>query len=96
MEVQDGIEIRSGGAVFENTRSDTGETFLSINLDFPVAVTELVAFLFSPRDGDKPPIDDYWRERLPSRPSPWRATPALAGGLSGRSRRRIRAGLPSP
>ena len=95
-EVRDRIEIRSGGAVFENTRSDTGKTFLSVNLDFSVALTELITFLFSPRDGDQPPIDDYWRERLPGRPSPWRATPALAGGLSGRSRRRIRAGLPRP
>ena len=46
------------GAVFENTRRDTGETFLSIKLDFPVAVTELVAFLPKPRDGNEPPIDD--------------------------------------
>ena len=49
---------RRVGAVFENIRRDTGETFLSIKLDFPVAVTELVAFLPSPRDGDQPPIDD--------------------------------------
>ena len=48
---------RRVGAVFENTRRDTGETFLSIKLDFPVAVTELVAFQPSQRDGE-PPIDD--------------------------------------
>ncbi|MEP3331198.1 hypothetical protein [Sedimentitalea sp.] len=30
--------------MFENTRTETGEVFLSIKLDFPVAVTELVAF----------------------------------------------------
>ena len=35
---------RRVGAVFENTSRDTGETFLSIKLDFLVAVTELVAF----------------------------------------------------
>ena len=35
---------RRVGAVFENAKKDTGETFLSIRLDFPVAVTELVAF----------------------------------------------------
>ena len=33
------------GVAFENTRKDTGESFLSIQLDFPVGVTELVAFL---------------------------------------------------
>jgi len=32
------------GAMFENTRKDTGEVFYSIKLDFPVAVSELVAF----------------------------------------------------
>lgn len=48
---------RRVGAVFENTRRDTGETFLSIKLDFPVAVTELVAFKPSPCDGE-PPIED--------------------------------------
>ena len=35
---------RRVGAVFENTRRDTGETILSIKLDFPVGATELVAF----------------------------------------------------
>ena len=30
---------RRVGAVFGNTRRDTGETFLSIKLDFAVAVT---------------------------------------------------------
>ena len=50
--------FRRVGAVFENTRRDTGETFLSIKLDFPVAVTELVAFQPNQRDGDQPPIDD--------------------------------------
>ena len=50
--------FRRVGAVFENTRQNTGETFLSIKLDFPVGVTELVAFQASPKDGDQPPIDD--------------------------------------
>ena len=36
--------FRRVGAIFENTKTDTGETFLSIKLDFPVGVTELVAF----------------------------------------------------
>jgi len=35
---------RRVGAVFENTKRDTGETFLTLKLDFPVGVTELVAF----------------------------------------------------
>ena len=38
------------GAIFENKRKDSGEAFLSIKLDFPVGVTELVAFL--PKDKD--------------------------------------------
>lgn len=32
------------GIAFENTKRDTGETFLSLKLDFPVGATELVAF----------------------------------------------------
>lgn len=43
---KDGSEqtsFRRVGAVFENTR-DNGDVVLSIKLDFPVAVTELVAF----------------------------------------------------
>lgn len=35
--------FRRVGAVFENTR-DNGDVVLSIKLDFPVGVTELVAF----------------------------------------------------
>lgn len=35
---------RRVGAVFENTKRDTGETFLTVKLDFPVGVTELLAF----------------------------------------------------
>ena len=45
--IKDGKEkttFRRVGAVFENTKNGTRETFLSIKLDFPVAVTELVAF----------------------------------------------------
>ena len=40
---KDQTSFRRVGAVFENTR-ENGETVLSIKLDFPVAVTELVAF----------------------------------------------------
>ena len=40
---KDQTSFRRVGAVFENTR-DNGEVFLSIKLDFPVGVTELVAF----------------------------------------------------
>lgn len=36
--------FRRVGAVFENARRDSGEIFLSVKLDFPVGVTELVAF----------------------------------------------------
>ena len=49
--------FRRVGAVFENTRKETGETCLSIKLDFPVAVTELIAFRPSQRDGE-PTIED--------------------------------------
>ncbi len=36
--------FRRVGAVFENQRRESDETFLSIKLDFPVGATELVAF----------------------------------------------------
>ena len=42
------------GAVFENQRKDTGETVLSIKLDFPVGATELVAFLPKAKDDEDP------------------------------------------
>jgi len=45
--------FRRVGAVFENTKSDTGEVFLSIKLDFPVAVTELVAFQPKPKGAEE-------------------------------------------
>ncbi len=48
---KDQTSFRRVGAVFENTRNDSGEPFLSIKLDFPVAITELVAFPPKP-DGD--------------------------------------------
>ncbi|WP_299212150.1 hypothetical protein [uncultured Tateyamaria sp.] len=41
---------RRVGAVFENQKRGTGETVLSIKLDFPVGATELVAFLPSQND----------------------------------------------
>ena len=40
---KDQTSFRRVGAVFENTR-DNGDVFLSIKLDFPVGVTELIAF----------------------------------------------------
>ncbi len=49
---KDQTSFRRVGAVFENTRRVTGEIFLSIKLDFPVGVTELVAFPPKPRDDD--------------------------------------------
>ena len=48
---------RRVGAVFENARRDTGETFLSIKLDYPVGVTGLVAFQPRPRDEDDPDVE---------------------------------------
>ena len=45
--------FRRVGAVFENTKSETGETFLSIKLDFPVGVTELVAFQPKPKGNEE-------------------------------------------
>jgi hypothetical protein len=48
--------FRRVGAIFENARRETGEVFLSVKLDFPVAVTELVAF--PPRPEDDTESDD--------------------------------------
>ena len=36
------------GAIFENARRDAGGVVLWVRLDFPGAVTEIVAFLFRP------------------------------------------------
>lgn len=36
--------FRRVGAVFQNSRRETGEVFFSIKLDFPVGATDLVAF----------------------------------------------------
>lgn len=41
------------GAVFENERTETGEVYLNIKLDFPVAVTELVAFQPKAKEADQ-------------------------------------------
>jgi len=46
------------GAMFENTRKDTGEVFYSIKLDFPVAVDELVAFAPKAKTGDNEEVID--------------------------------------
>ncbi|MBB5224509.1 phage terminase large subunit-like protein [Amaricoccus macauensis] len=48
--------FRRVGAIFENARRETGEVFLSVKLDFPVAVTELVGF--PPRPEDDPASDE--------------------------------------
>ncbi len=50
--------FRRVGAVFENTRKETGETFLSIKLDFPVGVTELVAFQARAAEDGQAVIED--------------------------------------
>lgn len=49
---QDVTRYTKVGAVFENTRRDTGEAFLSIKLDFPVGLTDLVAFVPKSREDD--------------------------------------------
>lgn len=49
--------FRPVGAIFENTKTDTGETLLSIKLDFPVGVTDLVA-LRPKAQGEDSPIED--------------------------------------
>ncbi|MFG6527966.1 hypothetical protein [Sulfitobacter sp. M23508] len=46
---QEKTSYRRVGAVFENRKTDNGEVFLSIKLDFPVGVTELVAFQPKPK-----------------------------------------------
>ena len=50
------ITYRHVGAVFENAKRDTGETFLSIRLDYPVGVTELVAFRPRAHDEEEPDV----------------------------------------
>ena len=49
---------RRVGAVFQNVKSDTGETYLSVRLDFPVGATELVAFLPRAKDEDSEPLTE--------------------------------------
>ena len=74
--------FRRVGAIFENARRETGEVFLSVKLDFPVAVTELVGF--PPRPEDDPASDEVTQScrtseggrsaALLSRPPPKRGT----------------------
>ena len=40
------------GVLFENHSRETGEVYYTIKLDFPIGVTELVAFTPKPRDED--------------------------------------------
>ena len=49
---------RRVGAVFENTKTNGGETFLSIKLDYPVGVTELVAFSPKPKGKEEGVTED--------------------------------------
>lgn len=44
------------GVMFENARKDTGEPWYKLQLDFPVAVQELLAF--PPRTEELPPGED--------------------------------------
>jgi len=41
---QEKVTFRRVGAMFSNTRNETGEEFFTLKLDFPVAVDELVIF----------------------------------------------------
>lgn len=41
---QEKTRFQRVGAMFQNTRKETGEVFYSLKLDFPVAVAELVMF----------------------------------------------------
>lgn len=45
------------GVVFENTKRETDEKFLSLKLDFPVGATEFVAFL--PKSGEADSEEDH-------------------------------------
>lgn len=49
---------RRAGAVFENTKKGSDETFLSIKLDYPVGVTELVAFIPKPKGNEEGVTED--------------------------------------
>ena len=44
---------RRVGAVFENQKKDSGETYLTVKLDFPVGVMEMVAFPAKSGDEDE-------------------------------------------
>lgn len=50
--------FRRVGALFQNTRRESGEVFYSIKLDFPVGVTEFVAFPPKAKgaDDEEPPV----------------------------------------
>lgn len=54
---QEKVKYTRVGAAFENTKNDeSGEMFLTLKLDFPVGVTELVAFQPKPK-GDERDIE---------------------------------------
>lgn len=56
VKTKDGTRYPRVGALFENHNRETGEVFYAIKLDFPVAVTELVAFPPKPKE-DEPTRD---------------------------------------
>ena len=43
------------GVLFENHNRETGEVYYTIKLDFPIGVTEMVAFPPRPRDENDEP-----------------------------------------
>ena len=43
------------GVLFENHNRETGEVYFTIKLDFPIGVTELIAFPPRPRDENDEP-----------------------------------------
>ncbi len=47
---QEKVTFRRVGAMFRNTRNESGEEFFTLKLDFPVAVDELVMF---PKNNDQ-------------------------------------------
>ncbi|WP_170565715.1 hypothetical protein [Ruegeria atlantica] len=50
----DVTRYRRVGVLFENHNRDTGEVFYTIKLDFPVGVTEMVAFPPRPKEDQDP------------------------------------------
>ena len=51
------------GVLFENHNRETGEVYFTIKLDFPIGVTELVAFPPRPRDENDASGDEGGQQR---------------------------------